>query len=214
MSAIVFDLDGTLVDSLPDIAAAVNRMLADFDQPPLPDATIRGFVGNGLPKLVERVKGASGLHAETALERTLFHYKASPSALTRPFPGAMDALSALGDAGHTLGICTNKDYDLTVALLGDLEMLPMFDVVIGGDTRPTRKPDPEPLIHAFTQMPGTERLFIGDSEVDAETADRAAIPCGLYSQGYRKTPLDALPHAFSFDHFSELPALVANRPNA
>lgn len=211
MSAIVFDLDGTLVDSLPDIAAAVNKMLCECDLPPLPDATIRGFVGNGLPKLVERVKGATGLVEETALERTLVHYKAAPSALTRPFPGAVEALTSLRSAGHTLGICTNKDHDLTVALLGDLGLLEIFEIVVGGDTCKTRKPDPEPLLHAFAQMPQSELLFIGDSEVDTETAERAGVPCGLYSQGYRKTPLEALPHAFSFDHFSQLPGIVSAR---
>jgi len=90
-----------------------------------------------------------------------------------------------------------------------IHSLPYFDVVIGGNSRPTRKPDPEPLLHSYNQLNAKTGIFIGDSEVDAETGARAQAPFGLYTKGYRKGPVDSLPHTFSFDNFADLPDLIA-----
>lgn len=207
---VVFDLDGTLIDSLPDIVAATNKMLADYDAPPLPDTTIRGFVGKGLPNLVDQVKIAAGLQkAGGAMDKVIGHYNAAPTALTTLYPGVLDALNTLKASGHPMGICTNKEYELTLPVLTSTGLDPFFDVVIGGNSRPTRKPDPEPLLHAFKTLGAAGGIFIGDSEVDAETAERAQMPCGLYTKGYRKTPIDQIPHSFSFNHFADLPGLIA-----
>ncbi len=209
MTPIVFDLDGTLIHSLPDIAAAANKMLADFGKAPLSEAKIGSFVGNGLPVLVDRVKAETGLTEDGAFQSALTHYNAAPSDLTTLYPGVLDALEALKAKGHPLGICTNKEYELTLPILDTLNIAQYFEVVIGGNSRPTRKPDPEPLLHSFSKLGATSGIFIGDSEVDAETGQNAKALFGLYTKGYRKSPIESLPHTFSFDDFRDLPELIA-----
>lgn len=211
-TAIVFDLDGTLVDSLADIAAAANRMLTDQNIPPLPEATIRGFVGNGLPKLVERVMSQCEISLERHAEltkATLAHYNNASSARTRPYSGVKQALGALQMAGIPLGVCTNKPEAPARHILEALNLAKFFDVVIGGDTLDIRKPDPVHLFSAFEALGSNpDRLFVGDSEVDAETARRAQVPFLLFSEGYRKSPVSEIPHLTSFDDFAHLPDLV------
>jgi len=113
MAAVIFDLDGTLVDSAPDIHAAVNRLLADVGEAPLPFQTVKGFIGNGVPTLVARVLHACGHGPEPARQtawQALFlrHYEADSTTLTQPYPGVSEALSALLAQGHQLALCTNK----------------------------------------------------------------------------------------------------------
>lgn len=209
--ALVFDLDGTLIDSAPDIHAACARMLADYGHAPLPPDRIQGFVGNGAPKLVERVMGAVGVtsgHADW-LARFLAHYEADPATLTRPYPGVTEALDALVSAGHALGLCTNKPEAPARAILRHFGMDHLFAVVIGGDSTPATKPDPLPLARAFDALPAGPRLFIGDSEVDAATARALPVAFALFTEGYRKSPLADLPHDHAFAAFADLPALVA-----
>ncbi|MGV6803089.1 MAG: phosphoglycolate phosphatase [Ruegeria sp.] len=211
-AAIVFDLDGTLVDSLSDIAAAANKMLSEQGHPLLPETTIRGFVGNGLPKLVERVIKHSGLNADRHAEltqSTLRHYSNASSAQTRPYPGVVEALDRLKTADIHLGVCTNKPEVPARHILEALDLDRFFDVVIGGDTLNTRKPDPTHLSAAFDAMGGHQtRIFVGDSEIDAETARRANVPFLLFTEGYRKSPVVAIPHTAHFDDFSDLPNLI------
>jgi len=211
-AAIVFDLDGTLVDSLADIAAAANRMLADQGYAPLPDKTIQRFIGNGLPKLVERVILHCGLNIERHSELTqvtLNHYSQASSAMTRPYPGVKDALRRLRAANIALGVCTNKPEAPARHILEVLDLAQFFDVVIGGDTVKSRKPDPAHLTATFEALGSNDaRVFVGDSEVDAETAQRAQVPFLLYSEGYRKSPVSEFPHLASFDDYSRLPDLA------
>lgn len=214
-AAIVFDLDGTLVDSLADIAAAANRMLADQGLAPLPQETIRGFVGNGLPKLVERVMA----HCDMDMNRhgkltqaTLRHYTAATSAQTRPYPGVQEALEALRQAGMPLGLCTNKPEAPARHILQALNLEPYFGAVIGGDSLPVRKPDPDHLRAAFDTLgQHPVRIFVGDSEVDAETAQRANVPFLLFSRGYRKSPVSQIPHHSTFEDFRDLPQLIQSQ---
>lgn len=208
--ALVFDLDGTLIDSAPDIHAACARMLADYGHAPLPPDRIQAFVGNGAPKLVERVMAAVGEpsgHADW-LARFLAHYEADPATLTRPYPGVAEALEELVSAGHALGLCTNKPEAPARAILRHFGMHHLFSVVIGGDSTPATKPDPLPLARAFDALPAGPRLFIGDSEVDAATARALPVAFALFTEGYRKSPLADLPHDHAFAAFSDLPALV------
>lgn len=208
---LVFDLDGTLVDSAPDIRAAVNRMLAGEGMDPLDLPTVTGFVGNGMPKLVERVMAAKGIdparHQELT-RLTLEHYNASPSALTRPYPGVPQALATLEAAGHRLAVCTNKPEAPARAILADLGLAGHFPVVVGGDTLPVRKPDPAPALACIEALGGGPAAFVGDSEVDAETAKAAGLPFYLFTEGYRKSPVAALPHRAAFSDFAELPGLI------
>lgn len=211
-TAVVFDLDGTLVDSIGDLAGAANRMLAEVGHEPLPQDVIRGFVGNGLPKLVERVMRHCDLpidrHADLT-RATLNHYNAAASETTRPYPGIPEALAQLQDMGCVLGICTNKPEAPARHVLEALNLAHHFKVVFGGDTLPVRKPDPSHLTESFRALSAKGPcLFVGDSEVDAETAQRAQVPFLLFSEGYRKSPVAEIPHDASYGSASDLPALV------
>jgi phosphoglycolate phosphatase len=212
MGAIVFDLDGTLVDSAPDIAAAANRMLADFGHKALPLAQLTGFVGHGVPALVRQVIEACDLdpvlHPEMT-DRMLAHYAAHPAEQTRIYPGVLEALATLHAAGHRLGVCTNKVHGLSVRILEAMGLSDWFDVVIGGDSLPVRKPDPAPLTAAFAGLNAAPLLYVGDSEVDAQTAVNARLDFALFTEGYRQAPVSALRHSFAFDRFADLPPFVA-----
>ena len=210
-TSIVFDLDGTLIDSAPDIAAAVNQMLEAECVAPLDLATVIGFTGNGLPHLVKMVIHHCALDIAShprLTQVTLDHYKAAPSEMTVLYPGVRDALQALKSRGHALGICTNKPEGAARLVLDDLGLAPYFDVVVGGDTLNVRKPDPAALWAAFDALPNGPHLYVGDSEVDAETALRAEVPFFLFTQGYSKRPAEELPHSARYDHSSHLPELV------
>ncbi|WP_101067207.1 phosphoglycolate phosphatase [Roseovarius salinarum] len=211
MKAAVFDLDGTLIDSAPDIHAAVNRMLAEEGLPRLDLATVTGFIGNGLPRLVERVIDRLGVapdqHARLT-QRTLVLYNAQPSALSRPFPNLAGALDALRAQGWALGVCTNKPLAPARDILRDFGLDGHFAAVVGGDCLAVKKPDPAPLTLAFERLGAARGLFVGDSEIDAETAARAGVPFALFTEGYRKRPVAELPHSFAFSDFAELAALA------
>jgi phosphoglycolate phosphatase len=210
--AIVFDLDGTLIDSAPDIHAATNALLAEEGLPFLGFTQVCGFIGAGVAVLVTRVLDALGedpggpRHADL-VRRFEARYETAHG-LTRVYPGVLPALTALRGAGHRLGICTNKPLTPTRAALAHFGLAPFFDVVIGGDSLPVRKPDPAPLHAAFAAL-GPACLYVGDSEVDAETAQRAGARFALFTQGYRKTEIAALPHWRAFDGFDALPGIVA-----
>ena len=208
---IVFDLDGTLIDSAPDIRAAANVMLAAEGVAPLDMPTTISFIGNGIPKLVERAMRARGLpeadHARLT-QAMLEAYDKNPATLTRLYPGLAELLPALREDGHKLGICTNKPLAPTRQILDIFGITGLFDVIIGGDTLPVKKPDPAPLEAAYAALGDGARLYVGDSEVDAETAERANVPFALFTEGYRKVPVEELTHVLSFDHFEALGAYI------
>ncbi len=204
---IVFDLDGTLIDSAPDIRAAANVMLAGEGAEPLDLPTTVSFIGNGIPKLVERAMRARGLpEAEHArlTQAMLAAYDKDPATLTRLYPGLDALLPALREGGHKLGVCTNKPLAPTRQILDIFGITGLFDVIIGGDTLPVKKPDPAPLEAAFAALGDGVRLYVGDSEVDAETAERANVPFALFTEGYRKVAVEELTHVLAFDHFEAL----------
>ena len=215
MRAVIFDLDGTLVDSVPDIHAAVAAFLTERGHAPLDLATVTGFVGNGVPVLLERVLRAVGEpHDGTAVAaaepRFLAIYGAAPSALSRLFPGVIEALAALAASGFRLGVCTNKPAGPTHQVLADFGIDGSFAAVVGGDSLPQRKPDPAPLrrVAALLGVEMAAVTYVGDSEVDAATATAAGVPFLLFTEGYRKTPVEDLPHRATFADFSRLPGLL------
>lgn len=209
--AIVFDLDGTLIDSAPDIHAAVNAMLAGEGIAPLSIATVISFIGHGLPELVRQVIDHCGLPQSDhprLLDVMRGIYNADPVALTRPYAHVLGTLELLQANGYPLALCTNKPEQPARDILQKLDLLRFFPVVIGGDSLPTRKPDPLMLQAAITSSGATAAIYVGDSEVDAATAYAAQVPFALYTQGYCHQPFDSLPHRFRFDDFAALPAQI------
>ncbi len=207
MKSVVFDLDGTLIHSAPDLQAAANKMLADYGLAPLDMAMIESFIGNGVPKLVERC-----LHvyekplSEEAVDRMRGYYDADPFTLTKPYAGVVECLEALKAAGLKLAVCTNKPVAPALTILDGLNLTKYFDVVVGGDTYSTHKPDPQPLLGCMEKMGAdmANTVYVGDSETDALTAKNADMSFALFSGGYRKTPVEDLRHHFLFDDFAAL----------
>lgn len=204
--AIVFDLDGTLIHSAPDLHVALNRVLEGEGVPPVDMSDTMRFIGHGIPSLVRQAQEFRQLdpaRLPVMVEAMFAHYLASPSALTRPYPGVIEALTYLRDQGYALGICTNKALEPTLEILRNLDLAQYFPTVIGGDSLPQKKPDPAPLLATFAAL-GTPLAYVGDSEVDAETAVAAGIPFALYTDGYRKSPVEALPHSLAFADYGQL----------
>jgi len=210
---LVFDLDGTLIDSAPDLHAAAVRLLAREGLPPLSLDTVRSFIGNGVPVLVERVMDAAGLDAsgrDRLVSAFLEDYSAHATDLTRPYPGVAEALLELKQAGFAMAVLTNKPASPARQILADLDLAQFLDDVVGGDSLGTRKPDPAGLHHLQDALGGGQLVFVGDSEVDAETAVRGGLPFALFSEGYRKRPVAEIPHRVLFSAFHDLPDLVGD----
>jgi phosphoglycolate phosphatase len=193
VSAIAFDLDGTLVDTLPDLHAAANRMLGDVGRPTVAVDTVRGFVGEGIDRLVKRLlTGAVDGEPEAGLyqrARTLFreHYAANLTGASLPYPGVEAALDRMRGLGLKIACVTNKADAFTRPLLEALGLMPRLDLVVSGDTLARRKPDPLPLQHCAAVF-GTrvERLLmVGDSKTDIAAARAAGCAVFCVPYGYR-----------------------------
>jgi phosphoglycolate phosphatase len=209
----VFDLDGTLIDSAPDMHRAVNLMLRDLGYAPLPLADIRTMVGDGASALIARALAARQcvtVDPAKALALFLEHYEAEPTAFTRTYPDVHTTLDRLRAHGLTLTLCTNKPARLTGMILERLELEQYFVRIVAGDSLPFRKPDPRALLAVMTgfDTPTAATLMIGDSEVDAATAHAAGIPFVLMTYGYRRGPIDGISSIATLDHFHELATLL------
>jgi len=210
---VVFDLDGTLIDSAPDMHRAVNLMLADMGCPPLSLPEIRTMVGDGASALIARALAARQCvtaDPTKALEQFLEHYEENPTAFTPTFPGVPETLERLRAIGLTLAICTNKPTRLTHMILERLGINRFFVRVIAGDTLPFRKPDPRALIEVLNVFgtPPAAAIMVGDSEVDAATAHAANVPFVLMTYGYHRGPIDGISSIATLDHFAELATLL------
>jgi phosphoglycolate phosphatase len=209
--AIAFDLDGTLVDSAPDLHTHTNRLLAVYGRPPLDLATVTSFVGYGASVLLGRAFAATGPALDAAeLERAVItfrdDYSAEPAALTRPYPGVVEGLADLVSR-YPLAVCTNKPEGPARAVLAALG-LTAFRVVIGGDTLPVRKPDPamlEAVADALT-VPLSSLVFVGDTDVDGATAEAAGVPFLWFTGGYHMAPPTR--YAAAFDDWRRLPDVL------
>ncbi|MCA0846036.1 phosphoglycolate phosphatase [Salipiger thiooxidans] len=211
--AVVFDLDGTLIDSAPDLHLAANLVLRDEGLPEISFEQTRSFIGKGAGVLIGRVMEAVGLGDDPAeharlLAKFMAHYEGEP-ANTLVYPGVMDALARLETLGCAMGLCTNKPGEPTRIALEHFGLARFFAATATADTLPQRKPDPAPLHHVVRALGADSALYVGDSEVDAETAQRAGLPFALYTEGYLKTPLSELYHSYTFDHWDELPEIVS-----
>jgi phosphoglycolate phosphatase len=190
LALVVFDLDGTLVDSHHDLADATNALLSELGAAPLSDDAVTRMVGEGAAVLVKRALAAAGRDPELpgALDRFLAHYEERLLATTRPYPGMIEAIQALRPS-HRLAVLTNKPGHATRRVLEGLDLLDWFDDVIGGDSEYGRKPDPSGLLVLIARAGTTpaSTLMVGDSPVDLATARRAgtAICLARYGFGFR-----------------------------
>lgn len=212
---IAFDLDGTLVDTLGDLHAALNLVLEREGLPPASLEEVRRLVGQGARTLIIRALGAHGVHpGEIEIDRLTAAYIAAYAeniaVHSRPFPGLSDALETLKDMGATLCVCTNKRTDLSVQLLGAIGLLQHFAAVAGADAAPNRKPHPDHYLAAIRMAHGdpVRSIMVGDSINDVAAAHAAGAPAVVYAFGYADTAPDLLGADAVFTHFTELPDLV------
>lgn len=204
--AVVFDLDGTLIDSLPDLAGALNRSLARHGQGPIVQSDVAPMVGDGAKVLLQKGYAACGL-SPTDEDEAIFlaDYEAHVTDLTEPFPGIPAALTALRDSGYRLAVCTNKPEVSARKVLAALDLEAFFDVVIGGDATPYRKPDPRHLQAVLNALDvtTTDAVMVGDHINDMKTAAGLRVDAIFVTWGYGRT--DAMTRV---DQAAQLPALV------
>ncbi|MEM9796120.1 MAG: phosphoglycolate phosphatase [Pseudomonadota bacterium] len=207
--AVVFDLDGTLIDSAPGLQIALAQAMACHSLPePSLSETIR-FIGSGVPMLVTRAldwaDAAQDRHADVlASFREI--YDADPVRGTTVYDGVPEMLRRLNGMGLRLAICTNKPAAPARDVVSRLKLGP-FETIMGGDSLPVRKPDPAPLLHAIEQL-GVERsrtLYVGDSVVDWHTARAAEIDYGHVRGGYQTAPIPGLAATLSLERVADLP---------
>jgi phosphoglycolate phosphatase len=215
-SFLIFDLDGTLIDSAADLRQAVNHMLAHYRQAPLELTQIKTMIGDGAAQLVKRSLAARGVaDSEAGAALRSFHefYAANPSAYTTLYPGVRETLESLRQLGMKMAVCTNKPSAPTTVLLRHFDLERYFVRAIGGDTWSFRKPDPRMLTDLIDAC-GARReqtLLIGDSEVDAATATAAAVDFALVEYGYRRGSVESIAKSTLFDRFEQvLPFVLSN----
>ena len=214
---ILIDVDGTLVDSVPDLAYCVDEMMKALGRPVHGEAKVRNWVGNGVERLVRRalVGQLDGDPSDADYERAypifLDLYADNTSKRSRLYPGIREGLDMLKAAGYPLGCVTNKAAQFTEPLLRDLGVRDEFAIVISGDTLPQKKPDPAPLLHAasFFGVEPAQALMVGDSISDVKAARAAGfrIVCMSYGYNHGLDIRDFGPDAV-LDRLTELPALL------
>lgn len=209
---VAFDLDGTLADTAPDLAAALNHVLAELGRPGVPAEAVRHLIGHGGRALLRRGLAATGEASEALVEQGyplfLEYYGAHICDGTAAYEGLEEALDEIAGAGAALAVCTNKNEALTRKLLAALGWEKRFAAVVGGDTLPMRKPGPGPLLEAIARAGGGRAVFVGDSIVDSETARAAGVTFVAVSFGFSDRPVEALGADSVVDAYDELvPAL-------
>jgi phosphoglycolate phosphatase len=212
--AVLFDLDGTLIDSLPDLAAAVNRLLAGEGRRALEPDAVKAMVGDGAGTLVARAfaarGGLPGPEVEPFLRRFMADYEPRSAELTRPWPGVVETLAALKQSGLALAVCTNKPSAATDAILQALGLAQWFDVVVGADATPALKPDPAHVTVILERLGVTaeQAVMLGDSANDVRAAKAAGVATVVLSFGYAHGPVAELGADLIIDDFRQLPAAL------
>lgn len=214
--ALIFDLDGTLVDTAPDLLGAMNAVLIAQDRAPVDPETLRHMVGFGAASLIRQAMAATGDPvAEDRLPRLVenfvVHYGAHITDNSRPFPGVCETLTALKGRGVPMGVLTNKPHDLAISLLDALDLSHFFGAIHGAGRFSYVKPDPRVFHHVVEELTGnpeTPALMVGDSTTDAKTARAANVPVILLSYGYTPDPVESLGADAVTGDFREIPQLA------
>ena len=219
LKAILFDLDGTLVDSAADLQDALNALLAEEGLAPLDLQAVKGMVGDGVAKLVERgltARGAGLDRLPARVARFMELYEPNAARLTRPYPLVAETLESLRQRGLRLAVVTNKPHAATMRILGALDLARFFDAVVGGDTLGRRKPDPAPLLHAMRALDAApaETLMVGDNHHDVAAARAAGVPVAVVAYGYARKPAAELGADRVLDSFAAVRRLVDGRSPA
>ena len=211
-SLVLFDLDGTLVDSAADIAEAVNRTLEELGHPRQPEATVRAWIGLGTHVLLDSALRHAGSNADVAavMPRLMVHYEDCLLLHARLYPGTVETLEALADAGVAMSMATNKPERMARVLAEAMGIARFFAHVVGGDTLAERKPSATPLLHlaAMHGIDAADALMVGDSEADAAAAHAAGMDLVLLRHGYpRDFDLDRAGAVAVLDDLRPLPQL-------
>ena len=210
---LLFDLDGTLVDTLPDLTNALNEALRERGHAPLPPAAVRPMIGDGMAMLLARglaARGGDGAEAAAMYPRFIEIYEAIATDRSRPYPGVAETLAALRSRGYRTAVCTNKPQHATGEVLRGMGLGDLFDGFAGGDRYTVRKPDPGHLLGLIDELGGDPRraAMIGDSENDAASAHAARLPLLLMRYGYARIDPAELGAKLVLDRFDELPAAL------
>jgi phosphoglycolate phosphatase len=210
VEALIFDLDGTLVDTAPDLIQATNHVLHSIGRRPVSYDEFRGFVGHGAMNLIERGTLATGRAVDgDTLKRLhrefLDYYGANISSHSKVFDGLPALLDEALSRGLKFGVCTNKVEGLSHKLLGEIGLSKWFQVVVGGDTLPIMKPDPAPYREVARRIgvDASRTLMFGDSETDIRTAQNTGVPVIAVSFGYTALPVQTFSPTHVIDHYDE-----------
>lgn len=213
-ATIVFDLDGTLVDTAPDLVRALNETLDIEGLPHVALGKVRKMIGNGARALIERGAALSGVayspdRLDQLTKAFVDFYRADIARDSAPFPGVAAALDTLAAAGARLAVCTNKRTDLSQQLLDAVGLSQRFSAIVGSDAVANRKPHPEHYRAAVTRAGGTVRrsVMIGDTAADVASARGAGAPVALVRFGYAEEALERLGADALFDRYADLPAV-------
>ncbi len=208
-----FDLDGTLLDTLGDLAAAVNHALALMERAPLAEAAVRPMIGRGAKHMLEEGLRATGGVPDGAVDRLypelLRFYEAHIAVHSRPFPGVVAALDQLDMLGVRAAVVTNKAEHLARLLLAEFDLADRMATIIGGDTLGVRKPSPEPIHAMIERCGGGPAIFVGDSIYDVGAAKNAGVPSVAVSFGFLDRPVGELGADYVIDRYDELIPLLA-----
>jgi phosphoglycolate phosphatase len=212
---VVFDLDGTLIDTAPDLVDTLNIVFTSEGIPPIPFAAARNLIGSGARVMIERALEAEGRpliagEIDRLVRHFIAHYTTHIADRSRPFPGLEAALEWLAARGCLLAVCTNKLEGLSVLLLDALGLSKYFAAVCGQDTLGLQKPNPEMLRQTILRAGGRpdHAVMVGDSAIDIHTARAAGIPVVAVEFGYTEIPVTKLGPDRIIGHFNELPAAV------
>ena len=213
--ALIFDLDGTLVDTAPDLLGALNEVLAKAGRRPVELADLRHLVGFGARTMMSEAYKMTGGPAEPGqiegfMDGFLKHYRAHIADGSRPFPGVVETLERFKADGARMGVLTNKPHDLTMLLMSKLKLDRYFAAIFGQGRKPYTKPDPRIFPDVVREVggTGTGALMIGDSVTDVQTARNGGAPVILLSYGYTPEPASTLGADLVVDDFREVPGAV------